>query len=145
MLGPSYRQPGQVLEKEMDPGRGRKIYGDSAKEWGIELIFRHLWNKFGLDYTLADCFSQTYTCDVLKEAAYAMVLNRISDPLSKRGVNQWIKEVYRPSFDQLELHHFYRALDFLAEHKQKIELDLFNHVKTVFDFEVNMVFWATLF
>ena len=130
-------------KKKWIQAEAEKFMVHSAKEWGIELIFRCLWNRFGLDSILSGCFSQAYTGELLKEAVYAMVLNRISDPLSKRGVSSWIKEVYRPAFDQLELHHFYRALDFLAEHKQEIELDLFNNVRTIFDFEVDMVFWDT--
>jgi len=130
-------------KKKWVQAEAEKFMVNNAKEWGIELIFRCLWNRFGLDHILSGCFSQAYTGELLKEAVYAMVLNRISDPLPKRGVSSWIKEVYRPSFDQLELHHFYRALDFLAEHKQKIELDLFSNVRTIFDFEVDMVFWDT--
>jgi transposase len=130
-------------KKKWIQAEAEKFMVHSAKEWGIELIFRCLWNRFGLDSILSDYFSQAYTGELLKEAVYAMVLNRISYPLSKRGVSSWIKEIYRPAFEQLELHHFYRALDFLAEHKQKIELDLFNNVRTIFDFEVDMVFWDT--
>lgn len=71
------------------------------------------------------------------------MLNRISDPLSKRGVNYWINEVYRPAFAKLELHHFYKALDLLAEHKESIELELFNRTQSYFDLKVDMVFWDT--
>lgn len=96
-----------------------------------------------LDFILQRHFSGAYTCKQLAEAVYAMVLNRISDPLSKRGVNEWLTEVYRPAFDQLELHHLYRGLDFLAEYKEKIEIDLFDSIKNLFDLEVNMVLWDT--
>lgn len=72
-----------------------------------------------------------------------MVLNRISDPLSKRGVNRWISEVYRPTFSQLEQHHFYRSLDLLSEHKESIELELFNRTQSYFNMQVDMVFWDT--
>ncbi|MCS5696466.1 IS1634 family transposase [Desulfofundulus thermocisternus] len=120
-----------------------KLMVHSAREWGLDLIFRHLWEQLGLDFILKRHFSQAYTCSQLTEAVYAMVLNRISDPLSKRGVNEWLKEVYRPSFDHLELHHFYRALDFLAEYKERIELDLFDSTRNLFDLEVDMIFWDT--
>lgn len=72
-----------------------------------------------------------------------MVLNRIIVPLSKRGVEHWINEIYRPSFSQLGLNHFYKALDFLAENKEDIELELFERTKTLFDLQVDMIFWDT--
>lgn len=43
----------------------------------------------------------------------------------------------------LELHHFYRSLDLLAEHKESIELELFNRTQTYFDLKVDMIFWDT--
>ena len=114
-----------------------------AKEWGLDLIFRHLWDKLYLEDILRQSFSSAHTSEQLSEAAYAMVLNRISDPLSKRGVNRWINEVYRPSFAQLELHHFYRSLDLLAEHKDDIERELFNRTQSYFNMQVDMLFWDT--
>lgn len=120
-----------------------KLMVHCAKEWGLELIFRHLWDQLSLDNILKRHFSQAHTYDKLAEAIYAMVLNRISDPMSKRGVNEWINGVYRPAFEQLDLHHFYRSLDFLAENKESIELELFERTKTLFDLQVDMVFWDT--
>ncbi|HBC91829.1 MAG TPA: hypothetical protein DCZ10_02715 [Pelotomaculum sp.] len=43
----------------------------------------------------------------------------------------------------MELHHFYRSLDLLAEHKESIELELFNRTQTYFDLKVDMIFWDT--
>nr|WP_242655940.1 hypothetical protein [Desulfofundulus australicus] len=39
---------------------------------------------------------------------------------------------------------FYRALDFLAEYKERIELDLFDSTRNLFDLEVDMIFWNTV-
>lgn len=61
--------------------------------------------------------------------------------MSKRAVNEWVSEIYRPSFSALELHHFYRALDFLIAHKEIIEL--FEQVKHLFNLELDLVFWDT--
>jgi len=73
-------------------------------------------------------------------AVYAMVLNRISNPLSKRGVNRWIEEVYRLDFSELELHYFYRALDLLAEHKKRSETGLFKRIQSLFKYESGYCF-----
>lgn len=114
-----------------------------AKEWGTELIFRHLWEKLGLAAIIKNLLDKTEITSPLDEAIYAMVLNRISDPLSKRAVNEWVNEIYRPAFKELELHHFYRALDFLILHKETIELELFEQTKNLFNLELDLVFWDT--
>ncbi|WP_313884929.1 IS1634 family transposase [Desulfofundulus sp. TPOSR] len=44
---------------------------------------------------------------------------------------------------ELELHHFYRALDFLILHKETIELELFEQTKNLFNLELDLVFWDT--
>ncbi|MFZ5499742.1 MAG: IS1634 family transposase [Pseudomonadota bacterium] len=115
----------------------------SAKEWGLELVFGHLWEKLGLARIIANLLEQTEISSPLGEAVRAMVLNRISDPRSKRAVHEWLDEVYRPAFATLELHHFYRALDFLAGHKENIENALFAETRNLFNLELDMVFWDT--
>lgn len=130
-------------KKKWIQAEAEKLLVHNAKEWGLELIFRHLWDELHLDAILQRSFSSAYTSEQLSEAVYAMILNRISDPLSKRGVNRWIEEVYRPAFSQLELHHFYRSLDLLAKHKETIELELFKRTQSLFNMQVDMVFWDT--
>ncbi|OPY58471.1 MAG: Transposase DDE domain protein [Pelotomaculum sp. PtaU1.Bin035] len=130
-------------KKKWIQAEAEKFLVHNAKEWGLELIFRHLWDQLHLDSILKDSFTRAYTCKQLSEAIYAMVLNRISDPLSKRGVSRWIEEVYRPVFSELEQHHFYRALDLLAEYKEKIETELFKRTRSLFNMRVDMVFWDT--
>lgn len=120
-----------------------KIMVEYAKEWGTDLIFRNIWEKLGLKETLEKLLAKTEINTPVAEAVYAMVLNRISDPLSKRAVNEWIDEIYRPSFKELQLHHFYRALDFLIENKNSIELELFERTKNLFNLKLDMVFWDT--
>ena len=72
-----------------------------------------------------------------------MVLNRLCDPRSKRGVDKWVKQVYSPDLENLQLHHSYRALDFLAEYKDEIEEELFSQIGNLFDLKLDLVFWDT--
>ncbi|MRR38964.1 IS1634 family transposase, partial [bacterium] len=65
------------------------------------------------------------------------------DPFSKLMVSKWIGTVYHPAFKELELHHFYRALDFLAQRKELVEEQLFNRVRDLFHLKLDLVFWDT--
>lgn len=51
-----------------------------------------------------------------EEGAFAMVLHRLCDAMSKLAMTEWMRDAYRPERTGLELHHFDRALDFLADH-----------------------------
>lgn len=116
-----------------------------SKQWGPALIFHHLWEeKLGLGPYLRRMLDRTERTSPFEEAAFAMVLNRLCRPLSKLGLNErWLQSVYHPPFAKLSLHHFYHALDFLAEHKEEIEEFLFRRVRSLFDCELDLVFWDT--
>lgn len=70
-----------------------------------------------------------------------MTLNRLSDPFSKLGVSKWVPTVHGPAFASLALHHFYRALGWLAEHKDALEQHLFERVRDLFHLKLDLVFW----
>lgn len=115
----------------------------SAKQWGPAIVFRRLWEELRIESTLARCLSATEVESDFEEAVFAMVLNRLCDPASKLGVMDWMKTVYRPQWSGLALHHLYRALDFLAEHKDVIERELYSRSVSLFDLRVDLVLWDT--
>ncbi len=49
----------------------------SAREWGTELVFGHLWDKLGLAGLLEHLLGRTEIDSPLDKAVYVMVLNRI--------------------------------------------------------------------
>lgn len=114
-----------------------------TKKWGPEIIFRHLWQELGLGDMLDNILRKLGIKVPLEEAIYAMVLNRLCDPQSKLGVSEWVKSIYRPEFEQLQLHHYYAGLDVLAEHKDQIEVQLFDRVRDLFNIDLDLVFWDT--
>jgi len=72
-----------------------------------------------------------------------MVLNRLSDPCSKLALLEWIQGVYLPGVDveQVEYHHLLRAMDWLIEQKDAIEKEIADQLLTLFDTEVDLVFY----
>lgn len=113
-----------------------------SKQWGPTLIFERLWREAELDKAFEALLEDRQLAFDVAEAVFTMVLNRLTDPCSKRGlVRQWLQGVYRPQAEQLELHHYYRALDVLAEHKEAIEDRLFARARDLFWTEVDVVMW----
>jgi len=129
--------------KQWIEAQARTLEAKWAKDFGPALVFRRLWEKLELDRILRDLLAGTEISIDVEEAIFAMVLNRLCDPASKLGVSRWKEGVYRPEFEKLELQHFYRALDFLAEHKEEVEEKLFGRVRDLFHLELDLVFWDT--
>ncbi|MGY4707880.1 IS1634 family transposase [Candidatus Bipolaricaulota sp. J31] len=121
----------------------RDLLCREAKVYGPVLVFRRLWEELGLKEFLSRYVAERgYGFDVVS-AIFAMVLNRILAPCSKLGVSRWIEEVEDPSFSELKLHHFYRALDVLWENKERLEADLFRRRRDLFSQEVDLVLFDT--
>ncbi len=117
---------------------------EQGRCYGPVLVFRRLWEHLGLDKQLAHIQGKTEVQFSLEEAAFAMVLHRILDPGSKRRTYTWMhKAVYRPQFEAIELHHLYRALDYLLRGKDSIEQALFARGRDLFSLEVDLVLFDT--
>ncbi len=122
-------------------GEGRLCQG---QKYGAVLVFRRLWEQLGLDKQLTQLQGKTEVQFPLEEAAFAMVLHRILDAGSKRRTHRWMhKAVYRREFDEIELHHLYRALDYLIRSKDNVEQALFARGRDLFSLGVDLVLFDT--
>ena len=120
------------------------LVGQWSREYGLPLIFSRLWERLGLYGFLEDIYKSSPVEFPVEEAIFGMVLNRLAEPNSKLGAYDWLKEeVYWPSFDSLELHYLYRALDFLDEHIKAMEEALFLKGRDLFSLDVDLVFLDT--
>jgi len=119
------------------------LFADWSKEYGPSMVFRRLWEKLGLDQILSELVAGTDISFDVQEAIFCMVLNRLTEPTSKVGVADWKDGVYRPQFDELKLHHLYRAIDFLDENKETIEEQLFFRHTDLFSSQLDLVFFDT--
>jgi transposase len=120
------------------------LVGRWSREYGIVLVLWRLWEKLGLHQLLQEFYQKSPVEFPVEEAIFGMVLNRLVDPDSKLGTYDWLREkVFRPEFEGLELHHLYRALDFLEEHIKTVEEALFLKERELFNLDVDLVFFDT--
>jgi len=90
---------------------------------------------------LKPLMGDTAAVSAYPEAVFAMVLNRLCDPASKLPVSQWMKTVYHPEWERLELQHFYRDLDFLTEHETEVKAAVYDRASGLFNLEFDLVVW----
>jgi transposase len=80
----------------------------------------------------------------IQEAIFAMVANRALDPSSKLALEQWAAdEVYLGDEQVFQVQHFYRAMDFLLEHAEKIQEEVFWSTATLLNLTVDLIFFDT--
>ena len=83
-----------------------------AKLYEPVVVFKGLWEKIGLK-SICERFAKESNCEFdLVSTIFALVLNRLIDPMSKLSAYDWIKkEIYLHGVEQdIELHHLYRSL-----------------------------------
>jgi len=126
---------------------GRPSSSDTTLEcaWDFGHVFALLgiWKHLKIGTLLKQKAEKTGQSFDLEAHIRLMVLNRLCDPTSKLGLLQWLEGVYLPGIhrDEVEYHHLLRAMDWLIEHKEELEKKIANRILTLFDREVDLVFY----
>lgn len=131
------------LEAEAE-ALGQPIRIEWAKEYGGLYLLRALWDRLGLGEEIRQAAGGRPTAARLAEAAFLLVANRALAPESKLGLyERWLEEVFWPGAEALELHHLYRALDLLAEEKERLEEAVFFRLADLLSLDVDLLFYDT--
>lgn len=102
-----------------------------------------LWYELKLDNIFTTLLeNHQYEFDVISAIKATIVFNRAIDAQSKRSTHDWMQnDVYFPKGQNLSLKHLYRALDFLINHKNKMESKIYDNLKSLFSLDVTVVFY----
>jgi transposase len=111
---------------------------------GGAYLLKSLWDRLNIGTRLKKALdSRSYTAPI-ENALFAMVANRALAPSSKLAIEQWAaNEVYLGSDDQLQVQHFYRAMDFLLEHTEDIQKEVFWSTASLLNLTVDLIFFDT--
>lgn len=112
-----------------------------AKIYGPLLIFKRLWTDLGIEKILKKSFNNYETFFDISNCIFNMILSRLIEPCSKRGMFEFQKDIYDlPNFD---LHQYYRAMDYLIENKSNIEENIFSQMVALTQTKLDMAFFDT--
>ena len=113
-----------------------------SKEYGSVYVMEKLWHELKMDSILSGLLrDRQFEFDV-QAAIRGMVINRAVNARSKLATYEWMdRDVYYSEREELELHHLYRALDFLISHKNAIENRIFSNLTDLFSMDVSVVFY----
>lgn len=104
------------------------------------IIYRKLWKRYDLDKLLSSILKNKKTEFDFVSVVFSMVINQLLNPSSK--LKLWVnKDKYLKINEEIELQHYYRSLDILAENKETIELKLFEKNCSLFNLKLDIVFY----
>lgn len=132
-----FSQQLRVLELARTP----EVERCQARLWGPALVFRRLWEEQGLPQILGGLAGKRRLRIDVERVCFALALQRLVAPGSDLSGSRWMSEVV--GLEGISLAHLYRACRFLAEHKERIEQELFLRTRTLFDTTVDLVFFDT--
>jgi transposase len=118
---------------------------EQVYDYGVLYLARALWEELGIGSLLREKLQQD-SCEAPHETAlFAMTANRLARPASKLACyERWLAdEVYWPEAKTLALEHLYRALDFLLQHIEALEQEIFYRTADLLNADVDLIFWDT--
>lgn len=141
-LAASIRRYGSFeMIAELEPG-WRFI---NSWEHGHLYVISRLWERLGIKAVLDKALREEDRSVPLERSLFLMVANRCIAPAPKLFCyERWLKEdIYFPEGEGIGLHHLYRSMDFLADHKDEIEEELFWQLANLLNLDVDLVFYDT--
>lgn len=136
---------------------GKSDISAEARSIGPALIFERLWQESGIHAAIRRLLGERKFEFDVERAIFLTVLHRLVVSGSDRFCDKWRRDYLVSGIDELQLHHFYRAMSFLGEelddqadampmaprrNKDLIEEMLFSANKHLFT-ELDLVFFDT--
>ncbi|WP_054030144.1 IS1634 family transposase [Desulfatitalea tepidiphila] len=116
----------------------------SSRPAGGAHLLKGLWQRLNIDDCLKKALDQRSFTAPVADALFAMVANRALAPSSKLAIEQWAAEqVYLGDHPALQVQHFYRAMDFLLEHGEAIQKEVFWSTANLLNLTVDLIFFDT--
>lgn len=95
----------------------------STRKIGPSLIFERLWQELQLKDVLNELLEERHFEFDVERAVFMSVLHRLMISGSDRGCNKWRRDYRIEGGQHLQLHHFYRAMQWLGQPLLDIDQD----------------------
>lgn len=121
----------------------KDIKAEWAKHFGVIQVLKAMWKRLDISRILLRETEASYKEFAFHEAIQAMVINRLVKPGSKLETWRWKYRVWEPAWEDLNLQHFYRAMDYLVDRKDTIEETLLKKRDDLFGKHLDLVLFDT--
>lgn len=107
--------------------------------YGFPLVLHHCLKTYGINNYFARLTRKHNLSYNLITPVLLMLCDRINDPISKLGSYNIQEEYY--GIDEVELQHFYRSLDYLADYSDELQKHIYNKNRNLFNTKLDVVFF----
>jgi transposase len=115
-----------------------------SKALGGVWVLNALWERLGIKKALAGLLEQHHYQSPVERALFALVANRALAPVSKLAVEEWVaEEVAVPGLAEVAVQQLYRAMDFLLEHQDELQWQVYTSVADLLNLEVDILYFDT--
>ncbi len=121
----------------------RKLKTLNVRHLGEILAGEKIWKELGMDNILQRCLNHTRLSGSAALLIKTMILSRLVEPMSKLALAGWYQQMALEGLEgkSFEPQHFYRAMDELIPHQERIEIALHEQEKDLFSMNLNLVFY----
>lgn len=107
--------------------------------WGASSLIKQLWKEFNLEQLVKQLKQKSKVQFDIQSALQLILTSRILAPESKLSL--YNNQTNYEGFKQLDLHHIYRSLDFLAKHQTQLQQHLYKQQTQNNQLDVDVVFY----
>jgi len=115
-----------------------------SKALGGVWALNTLWERLGIKKTLVEMLKEHHYQSPVERALFALVANRALAPSSKLAVEEWVaEEVALPGLAGVAVQQLYRAMDFLLEHQDELQWQVYTSIADLLNLEVDILYFDT--
>ncbi len=135
--------PDAALEAEGGTGTPELRYMGS-RPFGGAWVLNALWERLGVSKAIVRLLVEHHYQSPVERALFALVANRALAPMSKLAVEEWVaEEVALPGLTKVPVQQLYRAMDFLLEHQDEVQWQVYTAVADLLNLEVDILYFDT--
>jgi transposase len=136
--------PEEALRAEAEGKNKAGLRFIGSQSLGGAWVLDRLWEKLGIGQALARLLRERRYRTPVERSLFALVANRALSPSSKLEVEEWVaEEVVIPGLEEVPVQQLYRAMDFLLEHQEEVQWQVFTAVADLLNLEVDILFFDT--
>ena len=120
------------------------VHHEESLDYGDCLLINHFWDKLNLSDLIKRALGKREVEIDVALLTKIMVINRLKEPKSKLGVQEWYKgNIFLEEIKNIDfpVHQFYRALEYLHDIKEELESSIYYNLRDLFNQEVTLVFY----
>lgn len=139
-----FLDPEDALTLQAKTGEHEPLPFVRSRPAGGAYLLKALWDRLHISQCLKAALKDREFTAPVEQALFAMVANRALCPSSKLAIEQWAaEEVYLGDEAPLQVQHFYRAMDFLLEHAEGLQKEVFWSTASLLNLTVDLIFFDT--